>query len=112
MVEKAEWLWREQERERETKITIEQRSIITEQLNIVEQMGHLMKYSYIKKRVKEGTLNVMGWYYNIEKGEIYNYDNKLKRFIRLEWALLIWKIYFKLSVWKIKAFAVMFSNTI
>src|SRR5690554_3300491 len=66
------------------KITIEQRSIITEQLNIVEQMGHLMKYSYIKKRVKEGRLNVIGWYYNIEKGEIYNYDKKLKRFIRLD----------------------------
>lgn len=66
------------------KITIEQRSVITEQLNIVEQMGHLLKYSYIKKRVKEGSINVMGWYYNIEKGEIYNYDKKLKRFIRLE----------------------------
>lgn len=66
------------------KITLEQRSVFTEQLNIVEQMGHLLKYSYIKKRVKEGTINVMGWYYNIEKGEIYNYDKRLKRFIRLE----------------------------
>ena len=66
------------------KITLEQRSVITEQLNIVEQMGHLLKYSYIKKRVKEGTINVMGLYYNIEKGEIYNYDKRLKRFIRLE----------------------------
>ena len=66
------------------KITLEQRSVITEQLNIVEQMGHLLKYSYIKKRMKEGTINVMGWYYNIEKGEIYNYDKRLKRFIRLE----------------------------
>ncbi len=66
------------------KITIEQRSVITEQLNIVEQMSHLLKYSYIKKGVKSGKLNVMGWYYNIEKGEIYNYDKKLKRFIRLD----------------------------
>ena len=66
------------------KITLEQRSVITEQLNIVEQMGHLLKYSYIKKRMKEGNINVMGWYYNIEKGEIYNYDKRLKRFIRLE----------------------------
>lgn len=66
------------------KITLEQRSVFTEQLNIVEQMGHLLKYSYIKKRMKEGNINVMGWYYNIEKGEIYNYDKRLKRFIRLE----------------------------
>lgn len=66
------------------KITLEQRSVFTEQLNIVEQMAHLLKYSYIKKRMKEGNINVMGWYYNIEKGEIYNYDKRLKRFIRLE----------------------------
>lgn len=66
------------------KISIEQRSVITEQLNIVEQMSHLLKYSYIKKGVKSGKLNVMGWYYNIEKGDIYNYDKKLKRFIRLD----------------------------
>ena len=66
------------------KITLEERSVFTEQLNIVEQMGHLLKYSNIKKRMKEGTINVMGWYYNIEKGEIYNYDKRLKRFIRLE----------------------------
>jgi carbonic anhydrase len=66
------------------KITIEQRSLITEQLNIVEQMSHLLKYNYIKKRINEGHLTVMGWYYDIEKGDIYNYDKKLNRFIRIE----------------------------
>lgn len=66
------------------KIKPEQRSLFTEQLNVVEQMSHLLKYNYIRKRVKEGSLNVMGWYYQIEQGEIYNYDTKLKRFIRIE----------------------------
>jgi carbonic anhydrase len=42
------------------KITLEERTLFTEQLNVVEQMNHLLKYSYIKKRVKEGKLNVMG----------------------------------------------------
>ena len=40
--------------------------------------------NYIKKRINEGHLTVMGWYYDIEKGDIYNYDKKLKRFIRIE----------------------------
>lgn len=66
------------------KIPLEQRSLYTEQLNVVEQMNHLLKYSYVKKGIKEGTLNVMGWYYQIEEGEIYNYDTVLKRFIRIE----------------------------
>ena len=66
------------------KITFAQRSLFTEQINIVEQMNHLMKYPYIRKRVKEGELNIMGWYYHIEEGEMYNYDKKLKRFIRIE----------------------------
>lgn len=40
------------------------------------QTTYLMKYPYIRKLVKEGTLNIMGWYYNIEEGEIYNYDHE------------------------------------
>lgn len=66
------------------KITLEQRSLFTEQINVVEQVNHLMKYSYIKKRIKEGRLTVMGWYYHIEEGSIYNYDRKKRRFIRIE----------------------------
>ncbi|MDD3787474.1 MAG: carbonic anhydrase [Petrimonas sp.] len=66
------------------KINLEERSALTEKLNVVEQVNHLMKYPYIRKRVKEGTLTIMGWYYHIDKGEIYNYDKKLKRFIRVD----------------------------
>ena len=66
------------------KITLEERSEYTEKMNVVEQLRHLMKYPSIRKRVREGKLNVMGWYYNIEEGEIYNYDRKRRRFIRVE----------------------------
>ncbi len=66
------------------KLSLEERSEYTEKMNVVEQLRHLMKYPYIRKRVKEGKLNVMGWYYNIEEGEIYNYNRKLRRFIRVE----------------------------
>ena len=66
------------------KLTLEERSEYTEKMNVVEQLRHLMKYPYIRKRVREGKLNVMGWYYHIEEGEIYNYDRKKRRFIRVE----------------------------
>lgn len=48
--------------------------LMTEQLNIVEQMNHLLTYPYIRKRFEEKTLNILGWYYIIETGEVFNYD--------------------------------------
>ena len=66
------------------KITLDERSAYTEKMNVVEQMSHLMKYPYIRRLVKEGALTIMGWYYHIEEGEIYNYDKKRRRFIRVE----------------------------
>ena len=68
----------------ENEIALEKRSEYTEKMNVLEQLGHLMKYPYVRKRVDEGRLNVMGWYFHIEKGEIYNYDQELQRFIRVE----------------------------
>lgn len=50
------------------------RELMTEQLNIVEQMNHLLTYPYIRKRFEEKTLNILGWYYIIETGEVFNYD--------------------------------------
>ena len=66
------------------KISLDERSIYTEQMNVVVQISHLMRYPYIKKLVKSGELNIMGWYYNIEEGQIYNYDKESKTFLRVE----------------------------
>jgi len=65
-------------------ISIEERAGYTEKMNVVVQISHLMKYPYIRKLVKQGELTVMGWYYDIETGEIYSYDKELKRFIRVD----------------------------
>jgi carbonic anhydrase len=65
-------------------ISIEERSAYTEKMNVVVQVNHLMRYPYIRKLVKQGELTVMGWYYDIEEGEIYSYDKELKRFVRVE----------------------------
>jgi carbonic anhydrase len=56
----------------------------TEQLNIVEQLSHLMTYPYIKERVESCTLNLLGWYYQIDTGDIYNYDIEKGQFVRIE----------------------------
>ncbi len=52
----------------------DERAFQTEQLNIVEQLEHLLTYPFIKKRVDEGKLNLIGWYYIIDNGDVFEYD--------------------------------------
>jgi carbonic anhydrase len=56
----------------------------TEQLNVVEQMNHLLTYPYIKERFLDGKISILGWYYIIETGEVYNYSNITKQFEKIE----------------------------
>ncbi len=60
------------------------REWMTEQLNIVEQMNHLLSYPYIAQKFKAGELDILGWYYIIETGEVFNYDKDSKKFIKIE----------------------------
>jgi carbonic anhydrase len=60
------------------------REILTEQLNIVEQMNHLLTYPYILEKYREGKIHILGWYYVIETGEVFNYDIENKVFKKIE----------------------------
>ncbi|MGL1890283.1 MAG: carbonic anhydrase [Spirochaetaceae bacterium] len=54
--------------------TEDEKHLLTEQLNIVEQMKHLLTYPYISKKVKNRELEILGWYYDIKTGSVFNYD--------------------------------------
>lgn len=54
----------------------EMREWMTEQMNIVEQINHLLTYPFIAEKYKNGTLTINGWYYIIETGEIFNYNHE------------------------------------
>jgi len=60
------------------------REWMTEQLNIVEQMKHLLSYPFIKEKFKQKEINLLGWYYIIETGEIFNYVIEDKWFVKIE----------------------------
>ncbi len=66
------------------KLKLEDKAEYSEKLNVILQLRHLMKYPYIRERVTEGKLTLFGWYYNIEQGHIYNYDQSVRRFVRIE----------------------------
>ena len=56
----------------------------TEKVSIVYQMENLLTFPYIVKKIKEGTVQIHGWYYNIENGSIEYYDGNDCSFKSLE----------------------------
>ena len=50
------------------------REWLTEQMNVVEQIHHLLTYPFIAEKYQKGLLQISGWYYIIETGEIFSYN--------------------------------------
>ncbi|HEX3032938.1 MAG TPA: carbonic anhydrase [Bacillota bacterium] len=57
------------------------REWMMEQTNIIEQLRHLWTYPYIRERVTAGSLQLSGWYYIIETGEVYIYNREQGAFL-------------------------------
>ena len=57
---------------------------VTEKHNIVLSLQRLMTYPYIQKHIEEGTLELIGWWYNIGSGELENYDFSTHQFSKIE----------------------------
>ena len=58
----------------------EKREWLTEQINILVQMRNLLTYPYVRERYEQGNLNIYGWYYIIETGEIFNFNDQSEIF--------------------------------
>ena len=54
----------------------EEREWLTEQVNILVQLKNLLTYPYIKERFDRGEINIYGWHYIIETGEIFNFSDE------------------------------------
>lgn len=65
-------------------LKVAERDELTAQLNVVEQMNHLLTFPYIKERFDKKKLNILGWYYVIETGEVFNYIADKQVFERIE----------------------------
>lgn len=52
------------------------REWLTEQMNIVEQIKHLLTYPFIVEKYNNKELDIVGMYYTIETGEVFIYNAK------------------------------------
>ncbi|HKL37903.1 MAG TPA: carbonic anhydrase [Bacteroidales bacterium] len=55
-----------------------------EQENILLQMENMNSHPFVNDRQKSGSLPVFGWYYDIGRGEILNYNPDTGKFERIE----------------------------
>lgn len=52
------------------------REWLTEQMNIVEQIKHLLTYPFIVEKYNNKEIDIVGMYYTIETGEVFIYNAK------------------------------------
>ena len=57
-----------------------EREWLTEQVNVLEQIKHLLSYPFIAERFQSGSLEIQGWYYIIETGEVFSYNRNTSVF--------------------------------
>ena len=49
---------------------------LTERLNVINSIENIMTYPNVKEEYESGKLQIYGWHYIIETGEIFSYDLK------------------------------------
>lgn len=52
----------------------ESRYRITEEENILMQLGNIQTYPFVEEMLRKGALYLHGWYYDIGTGDIYSYN--------------------------------------
>ncbi len=66
------------------KASKEEKLQATEKISVVFQLINLLTYPEVERLVNEGKLNLRGWYYKIETGELEYYDDDSHKFLPLE----------------------------
>jgi carbonic anhydrase len=51
-----------------------------ERASILVSLENLMSFPFVKKRMDEGRLKLFGWYFDIDNGELMQYDPERRRF--------------------------------
>ena len=64
-------------------ITHEDKLTMTEEISVLFQLENLLTYPSVSERVDSGELSLHGWHYDIERGDIYAYDEEFEEFMPL-----------------------------
>lgn len=54
------------------------------QVNVLQQMDHILSYSFIHERIKKNQLRLHGWWFDIAQADVYCYKKNLKQFVLID----------------------------
>ena len=54
------------------------------QINVLQQMEHLMSYPFIRERVERKQLRIHGWWFDIAEADVYCYESELNQFVLID----------------------------
>lgn len=54
------------------------------QVNVLQQMEHIISYPFIRERMEKKQLRVHGWWFDIAQADVYSYEPDLQQFILID----------------------------
>ncbi len=54
------------------------------QVNVLQQMEHVMSYPFIQERMNKKKVRVHGWWFDIAKADVYAYEPTLNQFVLID----------------------------
>jgi carbonic anhydrase len=54
------------------------------QVNVLQQMEHVMSYPFIRDRLEKKELRIHGWWFDIAHADVYCYEKDLNQFVMID----------------------------
>lgn len=54
------------------------------QVNVLQQMHHILTYSLVRERVERKALRVHGWWFDIGQADVYCFEPSLQKFVLID----------------------------
>ncbi|MEI8364849.1 MAG: carbonic anhydrase [Parachlamydiaceae bacterium] len=54
------------------------------QVNVLQQMEHIMTYPFIRERLEKKQIRIHGWWFDIAKADVYCYEKDINQFVLID----------------------------
>ena len=54
------------------------------QINVLQQMEHMMSYPFIQERLEKNQLRIHGWWFDIAHADVYCYEKESNQFVLID----------------------------
>lgn len=54
------------------------------QINVLQQMEHIMSYPFVRERIEKNRLRIHGWWFDIAPADVYYYEPERHQFVLID----------------------------